>query len=99
LSIKKRTPRVRKPTGRKPRLSAGKPHPVGKKAEIETLVKAGVERFILKDATMDDFLRTIRTASAKEFVYSHQLTKSLFSKIVKQAIRKRNQRLKKAAQL
>jgi DNA-binding NarL/FixJ family response regulator len=57
--------------------------------EILELVRIGVERFILKKATIEDFLRTIRAVSEKEKIYSHQLTKSVFSKIVKEAIRKR----------
>jgi DNA-binding NarL/FixJ family response regulator len=58
--------------------------------EILELVRAGVERFILKKATVEDFLRTMRAASEKEEIYSHQLTRSVFSRIVKEAIRKRN---------
>jgi DNA-binding NarL/FixJ family response regulator len=66
--------------------------------ELENLVRVGVESFILKDATMDEFLRTMRSAAKKESVYSHQLTRSVFSRIVKQAIRKRKQRLRKLKQ-
>jgi DNA-binding NarL/FixJ family response regulator len=58
--------------------------------EILELVRTGVEKFILKKATIEDFLRTIRAVSEKEKIYSHQLTRSAFSKIVKEAIRKRD---------
>lgn len=58
--------------------------------EILNLVEAGVERFILKNATIEDFFRTIQAVAGKEKIYSHQLTKSVFSRIVKAAIKKRN---------
>ena len=74
------------------------PRPAVMRKELENLVRVGVESFILKDATMDEFLRTMRSAAMKESVYSHQLTRSVFSRIVKQAIRKRKQRLRKLKQ-
>lgn len=86
--------RKRSQSGRKKKKK--KSTPVEKGVEIETLVKEGVERFILKDGTIDDFLRTLRSATAKEYVYSHQLTQSLFSKIVRQAIATRKRRLRKS---
>jgi hypothetical protein len=60
--------------------------------ELLQLVQTGVEEFILKDATVEEFLKMTRALAEKEKVYSHQLTKSVFSRIVKQAIRKRNLR-------
>lgn len=60
--------------------------------EILQLVRTGVERFILRNATMEEFLRTTRAVAEREEVYSHQLTRSVFAKIVKEAIRKRNRR-------
>ena len=60
--------------------------------EILQLVRTGVERFILRNATMEEFLRTTRAVAEKEEVYAHQLTRSVFAKIVKEAIRKRNLR-------
>jgi hypothetical protein len=60
--------------------------------ELLTLVRSGVERFILDNTTVADLLRTIRDVTEKEQTYAHQLTKSVFSKIVKEAIRKRNLR-------
>jgi hypothetical protein len=56
-------------------------------------VKAGVERFILNKTTIDDFLKTMRSASEKEVVYAHQLTRSVLSSIIKEAVRKRRQKL------
>jgi DNA-binding NarL/FixJ family response regulator len=66
---------------------------VDRKTDIEGLVKAGVEKFILNHATIDDFLRTMRSVSEKEAVYSHQLTRSVLSRIVKQAVRKRQRKI------
>jgi len=63
--------------------------------EILELVRSGVERFILKDATVEDFLRTIRAVGDNEKTYSHQLTRSVFSKILKEAIKKRKLRRSK----
>jgi DNA-binding NarL/FixJ family response regulator len=61
----------------------------GSEAEILKLVRDGVERFILRKATVEDFFRTIRAVTENEKLYSHQLTRSVFSRIVKEAIRKR----------
>jgi len=60
--------------------------------EILKLVRTGVERFILNKVTVGDFLKTMRAVAEKEKTYSHQLTKRVFSKIVKEAIRKRDLR-------
>jgi DNA-binding NarL/FixJ family response regulator len=69
---------------------------VGKaEKEIFDLVRAGIERFILKNATVEDFLRTIRAVAEEEKTYAHQLTRSVLSTIVKEAIRKRNHRQSK----
>ena len=57
--------------------------------EILELVRTGVEKFILKKATVEDFYKTIQEVSEKEKIYSHQLTRSVFARIVKDAIRKR----------
>ena len=58
--------------------------------KLLTLVRRGVERFILDQTSVDDFFRTIREVTEKEHIYAHQLTKEVFSKIVRAAIRKRN---------
>jgi DNA-binding NarL/FixJ family response regulator len=55
------------------------------------MVKTGVERFMLKDATIADFMKMIRSAAKRESDSPHPLTRSVFSKIVKAAIRKREQ--------
>lgn len=59
--------------------------------ELEDFVRAGVERFLLKDVTIAEFLQTIRTAAKRESIAPHQLTRAVFSRIVKQAIRKQRQ--------
>ena len=66
--------------------------PANADREILELVRTGVERFILNKATVEDFHKIIREVTEREKIYSHQLTKSVFSKIVKEAIRKRNYR-------
>jgi DNA-binding NarL/FixJ family response regulator len=77
------------------RGSAGKPRSSKAEEEILALVRTGVERFILNDATIEDFLTTIRDVADKGKTHPHQLTRSAFSKIVKEAIRKRNLRRSK----
>jgi DNA-binding NarL/FixJ family response regulator len=66
--------------------------------EVEALVKAGVERFMLKDATIDDFLKMIRSAAKRESASPHLLTRAVFSRIVKAAIRKKEQQSKNEGQ-
>jgi len=58
--------------------------------ELLKLVQTGVEEFILKHATVEEFLKMTRALAEKEKVYSHQLTKSIFSRIVREAVRKRD---------
>ena len=55
--------------------------------DIVGFVEAGVSGFILKDATFDDFLRTIRAIATGASVLPATLTGSLFSQIVEQAIK------------
>ena len=54
--------------------------------EILEFVQAGVSGFILKDASVDDFLKTIRAVAAGEKVLPSNLTDSLFSQIVVHAV-------------
>jgi DNA-binding NarL/FixJ family response regulator len=54
--------------------------------EVLEFVQAGVSGFILKDATVDDFLRTIRSVAKGEKVLPSNLTDSLFSQIIKHAV-------------
>ncbi len=55
-------------------------------AEVVEFVKAGVAGFILKDATIDDFLHTIRSVAEGKKVLPPPLTGSLFSHIVEYAV-------------
>jgi hypothetical protein len=54
------------------------------------LVREGVRRFILNEASLGDFQKTIRAASEKGELSSHPLTGTAFRKIVKEAIAERN---------
>jgi DNA-binding NarL/FixJ family response regulator len=56
--------------------------------DLVQYVEAGVSGFILKDATFDDFLRTIRVVARGGMVLPPPLTGSLFSQIVDRATRK-----------
>ncbi|MBI1804949.1 MAG: response regulator transcription factor [Ignavibacteriae bacterium] len=55
-------------------------------ADILEFVRAGVSGFILKDATIDDFLRTIRSVAQGTKVLPSLMTGSLFSQIVEHAV-------------
>ncbi len=69
-------------------------------AEVVEFVKAGVAGFILKDATIDDFLHTIRSVAQGRKVLPPSLTGSLFSQIVEYAIHSgKANRLMKAVKL
>jgi two-component system NarL family response regulator len=69
-------------------------------AEIAEFVQAGVAGFILKDATIDDFLHTIRSVAKGKKILPQPLTESLFSHIVEYAVRSgKADRLMKAVKL
>jgi len=53
--------------------------------EIVEFVNAGVSGFVLKDATFDEFVATIRAVARGEKVLPSRLTESLFSQIAKDA--------------
>jgi DNA-binding NarL/FixJ family response regulator len=55
-------------------------------AEILEFVKAGVSGFTLKDATVDEFLKTIRSVAKGVKVLPSNLADSLFSQIVEHAV-------------
>ena len=65
-------------------------------ADILKYVKAGANGFILKDASLNDFLRTIRTVSEGATVLPPLLVDSLFSQIVNHAVREGKPRLKES---
>ena len=55
-------------------------------ADVVDFVKAGVAGFILKDATLNEFLHTIRSVAKGAKVLPPPMTGSLFSQIVEHAI-------------
>jgi len=55
-------------------------------AEVVEFVRAGVAGFILKDATLRDFLHTIRSVAKGVKILPPTMTGSLFSQIVEHAI-------------
>ena len=54
--------------------------------EIMEFVNVGVCGFVLKDATFDEFVATIRSVAAGEKVLPPRLTESLFAQIAKEAL-------------
>jgi DNA-binding NarL/FixJ family response regulator len=54
--------------------------------DIVEFVHAGVSGFILKDATLDDLVRTIRSVADGQHVLPPPLTSTLFSQIASEAI-------------
>ena len=55
--------------------------------DIVQFVNAGVAGFVLKDATFDEFVATIRTVAAGDKVLPPRMTESLFSQIAQAARR------------
>jgi DNA-binding NarL/FixJ family response regulator len=69
-------------------------------SEVVEFVEAGVAGFILKDATIEDFLHTIRSVAEGKKVLPPSLTGSLFSHIVEYAVNSgKADRLMKAVRL
>jgi DNA-binding NarL/FixJ family response regulator len=62
-------------------------------ADILQYVKAGANGFILKDASLNDFLITIRTVADGSTVLPATLVDSLFSQIVDHAVREGKSKL------
>jgi DNA-binding NarL/FixJ family response regulator len=58
--------------------------------DILLFIQAGVSGFVLKDATVDDFLKTIRSVAGGTKVLPPHLAESLFSQIVEQALNTSN---------
>ena len=54
--------------------------------EVIQYIEIGVSGFILKDATLDDFIRTIRSVASGDKVLPDTMTKSLFSIIIEHGI-------------
>jgi DNA-binding NarL/FixJ family response regulator len=56
--------------------------------DIVEFVNAGVSGFIMKDATLEDLARTIRSVAAGAHVLPPQMTSTLFSQIARDALAK-----------
>lgn len=65
-------------------------------ADILQFVKAGANGFILKDASLKDFLATIRSVSDGETVLPTLLIDSLFSQIIDYAVKEGKTKIKEA---
>jgi RNA polymerase sigma factor (sigma-70 family) len=68
-------------------------------ADILQYVKAGANGFILKDASLNDFLITIRSVSEGATILPPLLIDSLFSQIVDHAVREGKTKLKEAVRM
>jgi RNA polymerase sigma factor (sigma-70 family) len=68
-------------------------------ADILQYVKAGANGFILKDASLNDFLITIRTVAEGSTVLPPLLVDSLFSQIVDHAVREGKSKLNEAIKM
>lgn len=68
-------------------------------ADILQYVKAGANGFILKDASLNDFLITIRTVADGSTVLPPLLVDSLFSQIVDHAVREGKPKLKESVRM
>jgi DNA-binding NarL/FixJ family response regulator len=68
-------------------------------ADILLFVKAGANGFILKDASLEDFLVTIRTVAEGENVLPSLMPDSLFSQIIDIAVKEGKVRLNEAVRM
>ena len=67
--------------------------------DVLEFVQAGVSGFILKDATVNDFLKTVRSVARGSQILPPNLTNSLFSQIVDHAIGNGKSKLKEAVRM
>jgi DNA-binding NarL/FixJ family response regulator len=67
--------------------------------DIIEFVEAGASGFILKDATIEDFLRTIRSVANGTKVLPPPLTGSLFSHVIEHALKRVKGKLTGAARM
>ena len=68
-------------------------------ADILQYVKAGANGFILKDASLNDFLTTIRNVAEGSTVLPPVLVDSLFSQIVENAVKDGKSKIKEAVKM
>lgn len=69
------------------------------RGDIDQYVKAGASGFILKDATLDEFLLTIRTVAEGTDVLPQFLFDSLFSQIIEHALKAGKTKLRDAIRM
>ena len=69
------------------------------RGDIDQYVKAGASGFILKDATLDEFLLTIRTVANGKNVLPQYLTDSLFTQIIEHALKSGKTKLRDAVRM
>ncbi len=67
--------------------------------DINLFVKAGASGFLLKDATLNDFIVTIRAVAGGENVIPPNLSESLFSQIVEHSLKGGKVKLKEAVRM
>lgn len=67
--------------------------------DINLFVKAGASGFILKDASLEEFLATIRTVAEGTNILPPNLSESLFSQIVEHALKGGKIKLKEAVRM
>lgn len=65
-------------------------------SDIVEFVSAGASGFILKDATVREFIKTIKDVSQGSKVLPPQFTGSLFAHVIEQAVKRRKGRLASA---
>lgn len=68
-------------------------------ADILQYVKAGASGFILKDASLKDFIITIRSVAEGSTVLPPLLVDSLFSQIIEHAVREDKSKIKNAVKM
>lgn len=67
--------------------------------EIVEFVNAGVSGFVLKDATFDEFVATIRAVAGGEKVLPPRMTESLFSQIERVVVEQEGEQLLEAVRM
>src|SRR4029077_10400456 len=67
--------------------------------DVIAFIKAGASGFIVKDATIDDFVRTIRSVAEGADVVPPALTTTLLSHIVDQAVKHSTSAVLEAVQM
>jgi DNA-binding NarL/FixJ family response regulator len=67
--------------------------------DILEFVQAGADGFIMKNASVEDVIKTIRAVSVGDTILPHQMTGSLFSQVTEHALLKGKRNLKMAIRM